>query len=657
MAVDTIQELAPVQRLRSRFNRILQIAREAKPSTTVEPQVPISEILEDVKQLREDFGYGRSLHTLVEAVAQDVIYNVMVSWLKLMYYHDVYQYQKSASIDDPEFVRVWDLLDVVQTCEENGQCNPGLVVILLEDLFDTQTTIGCRKVFQYLESRRSRIVARDWDKKHFSILRSCNELLRRRLSRAEDAVFCGRVFFFLFQVFPLGDKSSVNLRGEFHTANTTTFEDLEVRDTVMQDVGDETVEEAQQDEKRETSGDKIASENIGENQGVTASEATKEGAQVSQPTSSVKHDDSKKSPKSEDKEVSNDELYPIFWRLQEYFSNPPRLFDGEHFITFKQSLQLTIAKFKSIPTELQQNTASVRANTRHKAENEDEDIDTNGTDGYRDVYNPKFLTGRELFDLELSDIAFQRHVLVQALIMIDFLLSLTEKGKKRLIDLKAQKALMFGFTLSEEDAKWALSTKNLIADYLRQHPEGNFYYRMVDTVLSRDKNWVRWKVESCPPIVRPSLQPSLYHEAQIGAEKASAVKRVRSAPLGAVDLSFLSNSEPGNGLERLKQPDRYQIPDIKSFVDGVMNDELDMDFAEGDEARKAIEEAKASKIWRTLRIASRTKLARFDKIDEGRKLQALLDTEATENGTGDENIPNGKMDNSIEDHPTENMQV
>jgi len=30
----------------------------------------------------------------------------------------------------------------------------------------------------------------------------------------------------MFQSFPLGDKSSVNLRGNFHVENVTTFEDF-----------------------------------------------------------------------------------------------------------------------------------------------------------------------------------------------------------------------------------------------------------------------------------------------------------------------------------------------------------------------------------------------------------------------------------------------
>ena len=118
---------------------------------------------------------------------------------------------------------MWDFLDLLLLCGELGQCEPILAFWLVEELLDSQTTEGCRIVFDYLESRRERLIQKDFHKTHLALLRSCNELLRR-LSRAEDAVFCGRVFFFLFQTFPLGDKSSVNLRGEYHTENVTVFE-------------------------------------------------------------------------------------------------------------------------------------------------------------------------------------------------------------------------------------------------------------------------------------------------------------------------------------------------------------------------------------------------------------------------------------------------
>jgi hypothetical protein len=53
--------------------------------------------------------------------------------------------------------------------------------------------------------------------------------------------------------------------------------------------------------------------------------------------------------------------------------------------------------------------------------------------------------------LQLSDLAFQRHILVQALILIDFLLALTEKAKSKSIYQNAQKAMQYNFTLREDD--------------------------------------------------------------------------------------------------------------------------------------------------------------------------------------------------------------
>lgn len=59
--------------------------------------------------------------------------------------------------------------------------------------------------------------------------------------------------------------------------------------------------------------------------------------------------------------------------------------------------------------------------------------------------------------LQLSDLAFQRHILVQALILIDFLLTLTEKSKSKPFYQNAQKAMQYNFTLREEDVSFCHS--------------------------------------------------------------------------------------------------------------------------------------------------------------------------------------------------------
>src|SRR5271155_5726723 len=136
-----------------------------------------------------------------------------------------YELLATTEIFEVAFDSVWHLLDVVSILSDKELCESGLIFWLIEELLDSQTIDGCRKVFDYLESRRERITSKHFKQKQLIILRCCNELLRR-LSRAEDIVFCGRVFIFLFQSFPLGDKSSVNLRGEYHVENVTTFDHL-----------------------------------------------------------------------------------------------------------------------------------------------------------------------------------------------------------------------------------------------------------------------------------------------------------------------------------------------------------------------------------------------------------------------------------------------
>src|SRR5277367_4197746 len=136
-----------------------------------------------------------------------------------------YELLATTEIFDVAFDSVWHLLDVVSILSDKELCESGLIFWLIEELLDSQTIDGCRKVFDYLESRRERITSKHFKQKQLIILRCCNELLRR-LSRAEDIVFCGRVFIFLFQSFPLGDKSSVNLRGEYHVDNLTVYDEI-----------------------------------------------------------------------------------------------------------------------------------------------------------------------------------------------------------------------------------------------------------------------------------------------------------------------------------------------------------------------------------------------------------------------------------------------
>ncbi|KAJ6079993.1 hypothetical protein N7467_009746 [Penicillium canescens] len=590
--------VAGVQIYKRLVDSLLDRAAQVKLDKQIEPPLTEAHLGETIwKPLPQDEEAIKYLNQQTRPAAVEIAF-------RQKFYHLL----ASTSIDDPAFIHIWNLLDVVSIFSDNEQCEPGLIFWLIEELLDSQTIDGCRKVFDYLESRRERNTKKHFKQKSLIILRSCNELLRR-LSRAEDTVFCGRVFIYLFQSFPLGDKSSVNLRGEFHSENVTTFDDI-AKQFTKPPSQDTTMSEGTE---VATPGDAEA--------GQTES-PSELGARVPKVVVSEGHE--KKSSSKED--VDLDALYPVFWSLQAYFSAPSKVFDSERFASFKAGLEATLSAFKNINTEIE-NQSAARASEDARKSNKRKRI----ADGAEvaSSFNPKYLTSRDLFDLEVSDTAFRRHVLVQALILLDFVLSLTSKSKTRLADA-TNKSVLYGFTLNEEDTKWAVNMRKSIEGYLQQGPGGMFYYRMVNTVLSRDKNWVRWKAEGCPLIERPAISVAEYKTSREHATKAYANKRIRPSPMGSLDLKFLADSEALVNIERLKQPDRYSVPTADSFLKGIMDDEMDIDMAMTDEDKEIAVNAKASKSWRILRLSAKGKLAAFDKIEDGNKLQVLFESPTTD---------------------------
>lgn len=586
-------ELPPVASVAERLQTLLQQASRARPQNVTSQPLPVDALLEDLDTLHDeippqyDQGYKFSV---VETAARELFY----AWVGHL------------NLEDTEFANVWNLLDILLYAGDRDLCAPDLVCLLIEELMDSLTTTGCRTVMDYLESRRETLAKKDFHKKNLVLLRACNELLRR-LSRAEDAIFCGRVFFFLFLAFPLGDRSSVNLRGEFHTENTTKFEVSESAPQSQQD-GDK----MDVDDKQAKSEPEISKPSTPQPGGKPAAKST-----------ATKHPSKKVA--EEAVVLSNSELYPIFWRLQQDFSDPTRLFAPTELQRFKAGISSTIVKFKATSVVQTKATEDGKRGTKRKL-----GADSNGERGdevaeSRNNYMPKYLTSRELFDLELSDLAFQRHILVQALILIDFLLSVTEKAKKKADMLNASnKVLSFKeFILSEKDAAWAIETRSTIyASLSAPREDGTLFQRMVKTVLARDKNWVRWKLDGCPSIVREPVSTESELEAREGAKKYTAPRKVQEHPEGAMSLAFLDDVSDG-GLEALKDPSRHAVASTDDLINGIQTDELDLEMAT-DTEREGLENAMANKTWRLLRQTRSSRLGLLDKIEPGGNLAAVF---------------------------------
>lgn len=126
--------------------------------------------------------------------------------------------------------------------------------------------------------------------------------------------------------------------------------------------------------------------------------------------------------------------------------------------------------------------------------------------------------------------------------------------------------------------EWALGIKTSIANYLQEGPDGKFYYRMVDTVLSRDKNWVRWKLENCPPFTRDRVPTEDFLTAKSGADSELARKNIVKPPLRVSSLAFLSNTDAEKGLAKLRQTDRY-APFARNFCFPTLTYEMQIHSA------------------------------------------------------------------------------
>ena len=92
---------------------------------------------------------------------------------------------------------------------------------------------------------------------------------------------------------------------------------------------------------------------------------------------------------------------------------------------------------------------------------------------------------------------------------------------------------------------------------------------------------------------------------------------------------------------------RYSVPTADSFKGPIAEDEFDIEMAKTEEEKQVASSARASKLWRTLRVASKNKLNLLDRIDDGNNLQALFQP--------DEEQSNGKKENALESNAKETL--
>ena len=140
----------------------------------------------------------------------------------------------------------------------------------------------------------------------FLLLKLCNKLLRKLSNRDRDAAFAGSVMTLLAKVFPLSERSAVNVLGTFNVANITDFEDEE---TFLQHA---------------------LSAGTGTDDGASGTEDVameeEDGADQKKKKEKEKKEDS--GADDEDAESVDYPFYKTFWGVQKVFTDPSIILDG-----------------------------------------------------------------------------------------------------------------------------------------------------------------------------------------------------------------------------------------------------------------------------------------------------------------------------------------
>ena len=262
--------------------------------------------------------------------------------------------------------------------------------------------------------------------------------------------------------------------------------------------------------------------------------------------------------------------------------------------------------------------------------------------------------------------------MIQAIIILEFLRSLTAEARKKYAGISVpNKSVMYSDKIvSEEDVsgtvqsswspakrltylqdKWAESIKRRINEYLLGGTDGQYVHRIIQSVTSRDKGWIRWKMESCPPISKDPVSADEFNEARASAKRMATSKRLKPHPMGSLNLDFLKEEEEAAAMEKFKDPARWQLPEVSTFQSKIADDDFDIGMAKSDKEKGQFIETKASKTWRALRIASRTRLVAFDKIDDWQDVEAIFKdpAEAEEDLKEEEHEEDGETGRKPED--------
>lgn len=428
---------------------------------------------------------------------------------------------------------------------KQGMCSASLPFSLLGDLLDCLTLDTCDPVFCFIEERVA-----TWKSPQFYaagknyLLRMCNDLLRR-LSQAQNTVFCGRIQLFLARLFPLSEKSALNLFSQFNSDNVTIYNANPSESILKKNSDNQVVDKAE--ENPEVVDVKPQKDELW-------LDGNLEGMEVDQPEPTItKSDDVKQEEVKHDKGLIVDyDLYSSIWSLQDYFRSPTQCYTQDGWEKFTMNTESVFRVFGSFKLD------------KHNFTQQQMDK----------AYFAKFLTSEKLTNLQLNDGMFRRQLLCQFLILFQYLTG-TVKFKSA------------NSTLNDKQKEWIDKTQDKIYLLLEETPpDGKHFASYIKHLLSREEFWIQWKNEGCSSFTKtkkddekteaktsqsPPAKRRKTSDSQKSKRSTIAEDFIAGKPLGmgSSELTRLWELCPDN-LAACKSEKRSFLPTLEGFfADGI----------------------------------------------------------------------------------------
>lgn len=218
------------------------------------------------------------------------------------------------------------------------------------------------------------------------LLRTLNDLLRRLSKMGSTTIFCGRILTFLSGVFPLGERSGVNLRGEYGP----TWEGVK---GVEDKQGSESTPALEIEEKETGDADKME---VDEMKAEVAKKQSQDEDSATKAAGTLLFIRTAKCSLN-----AASDFYSTFWSLQLPFSKPLLFATPSAFNEFKDAVNQVLPVIREATTKERAMMGSRSTGNAGvlKRKREPEATEENGSSEY---FFAKFLTSPDLLDLEVN---------------------------------------------------------------------------------------------------------------------------------------------------------------------------------------------------------------------------------------------------------------